>query len=82
MLGICFNNEQNYSNWSTPVEREEHICKWDTEWTYKNGVYTSVDAVAIQAFLDFTAPCFLNYDATNANYLTLTKVTVQETSLD
>ena len=34
LLGIVFNNEQNYSDWSTPVEREEHVCKWDTKWTY------------------------------------------------
>ena len=33
LLGICFNEEQNFSNWATPVEREEHVCKWDTAWT-------------------------------------------------
>lgn len=33
LLGIVFNNEQTYSNWSTPVEREEHVCVWDTKWS-------------------------------------------------
>ena len=32
-LGIHLNNEQNFTNWSTPVEREEHICEWDTLWS-------------------------------------------------
>ena len=49
-------------------------------WTCEDGVFTSEDERVIKAFLDFTAPCFLNSsDAKSANYFTLTKVTVQET---
>ena len=32
LLGVCLNNSQTYSNWSTPVQREEHTCNWSTEW--------------------------------------------------
>ena len=47
-------------------------------WTKDGTVYTSTDATLIKYFLDFTAPCFLNHDDTNANYLGLEKVTVEE----
>ena len=33
LLGIVFTETETYSDWATPVEREEHICNWDTKWT-------------------------------------------------
>ena len=47
-------------------------------WTKSGSVYSSTDATLIQYFLDFTAPCFLNHNDTNANYLRLEKVTIEE----
>lgn len=49
---------------------------WSEEST---GVYASADPVAIQAFLDFTAPCFLGVGENNKNYFSLSKVTIEET---
>lgn len=51
----------------------------DVEWTYENGVYTSTDEKAKKAFLDFTAPCFLNFSKENSNLFNFTKVTVELT---
>ena len=47
-------------------------------WTKSGSVYSSTDATLIQYFLDFTAPCFLNHNDSNANYLGLEKVTIEE----
>ena len=44
---------------------------------YENGVYTSTDEYLIEVFKNFTAPCFLNYDESNMDYLQFTKVTVE-----
>ena len=49
-------------------------------WAEENGVYKSEDADLIDLFLDFTAPCFLNFNSTIQNYFVLEKATVEETS--
>lgn len=65
---------------------EEHyttmfdIKDLDVVWTVEKGVYTSRDEKAVKAFLDFTAPCFLNSeDQSSSNYFSFCKVTVEET---
>lgn len=51
----------------------------DQNWTVDaNGVYKSSDASLIKQFLDFTAPCFYNFDETNTYVFTLSHVTMQE----
>ena len=50
------------------------------EWTKEGNVFTTEDDKVIKMFLDFTAPCFLNYTATNSNYFTLSKAQIEETS--
>ena len=47
-------------------------------WTYENGVYTTEAPAAIDYFRLFTAPCFLSESEENKNYITFTKVTVEE----
>lgn len=50
-------------------------------WTVENDVYTSNDPVLVKQFLDFTAPCFYNYDTeTTANIFTLSHVTINKTA--
>ena len=49
-------------------------------WTESNGVYTSTDEQLIEDFLAFTAPCFLNFNDTNANYFVFTGVSIQDTT--
>ena len=48
------------------------------KWTNTDGVWTCTDKAVIKQFLDFTAPCFLNYNDTIANYFSLVGVSVQE----
>lgn len=47
-------------------------------WAEENGVYKSEDADLIDLFLDFTAPCFLNFTETNAHVFQFSHVTIQE----
>lgn len=50
----------------------------NADWTYDNGVYSTNNSNIIKLFLDFTAPCFLNFDAKTANYITLDHVSIEE----
>lgn len=50
------------------------------EWSYDSTTktYTTNDKTVVKQFLDFTAPCFLNFTDTDSNYIILDHVTVKE----
>ena len=50
----------------------------NVKWTYSNGVWACTDDSVIEKFLAFTAPCFLGLNESNANYFSLTGVSIQE----
>lgn len=50
----------------------------EVTWTYENGVYATDASKVIDYFRLFTAPCFLSVSEKNMNYITFTKVTVEE----
>ena len=49
-------------------------------WVKDGNVFSTEDSNVIKMFLDFTAPCFLNYTKTNSNYFTLSKAQIEETA--
>lgn len=49
-------------------------------WTKDGEEYTCIDPSVIKMFLDFTAPCFLNFNKDNAKYIIFDKVVVREES--
>ena len=50
----------------------------NVKWTNNNGVWTCSEESVIEQFLAFTAPCFLGLNESNANYFSLTGVSIQE----
>lgn len=50
----------------------------DVTWTYENGVYAATEDKVLDYFRLFTAPCFLSESEENMNYITFTRVTVEE----
>ena len=52
------------------------LMKYDAEWTYQNGVYTSCDSQVLKYFLDFTAPCLYG-SVINSNVFSYEKATAE-----
>ena len=46
-------------------------------WTYENGVYTNTNPDVLDAFRLFTAPAWLNKNATTKNYMDYTHATIE-----
>ena len=53
LLGIVFNNNENYNDWATPVEREEHTCVWNNEWTADSSYHWHTCINGCKATKDF-----------------------------
>ena len=59
------------------VGLEEIVAKDIHEWTYENGVYTTVNEEVLEWFKAFTAPCYLGFTTAEVkNYITLDKATI------
>ena len=84
--GMPHYNSKDHLDYTVPgTSMEEYyttLCdikdSTSVKWTNTDGVWTCTDKAVIKQFLDFTAPCFLNYNDTIANYFSLVGVSVQE----
>ena len=47
-------------------------------WTEKDGVYSSTDATVIEWFKAIVAPCYVGFNTSTGNYITLSKVEIED----
>ena len=54
------------------------VAEQSHNWTVKNGVYSSNDSTVVEWFKAIVAPCYVGFRTETANYITLSRVEIEE----